>query len=359
MTVVGELHEDLGAVFRETGGHRMVEHYGRPERTHEAVRKGVGTIEMPYGVLEVTGKDRHAFVDNAVSNQVRTTDGVGCYALLLDPDGTVRTDMYIYTAEERFLVLTPADRAEPLADDWSGKTFIQDVEVVVATDRYGVFGVHGPSATEKIASVVTGTAPPVDHLTFVRGKMADTGVTIIRADAPAGEEGFEVVCGADEADAVFDTLINRGLNAVPFGTRTWRTLTLEAGTPLFEPDIEGRIPNALGVRNAIDFEKGCFVGQEVVSRIENRGRPPNHFVGLRPAGMPSDGAAVFDGDEAVGEVTRAAESPSLEAPIALALIDGDPDKVTVRIDGDPTDASVVPLPFVEGSDRSARLPTYP
>ena len=365
MTVIESIHAEHDAQFEERGGRRVVAHYGRPARVHRAVRTVVGVIELGYGVLEVTGDDRHEFVDDAVSNRVPTTDGTGSYALLLDPDGTITTDMYVFDAGERLLLFTPPDRAEPLAEDWRGKTFIQDVAIEVATDDLATFGVHGPKATEKVASVFSAGAPAV-QLTFDRGSMGDSGVTVIRTDAPCGERGFTVVCGVDDAPDVFDSLENRGLNAAPFGYRTWDMLTLEAGTPLFDSELQGRMPNALGLRNAVDFEKGCFVGQEVVSRIENRGRPPGRLVGLECERLPSAGATVAagtDGDpDAIGEITRAVDSPALDVPIAFAMLD-DHEPVagadlTVEVDDEHVAASVEALPFVEGSERSARIPRY-
>ena len=360
MSVVQERHEKHGATYEKRGGRRVVAHYGRPERAHQAVRNGVGVIEAAYGVVVVEGDDRVDYVDNAVSNRIPAEDGEGCYALLLDPQGAITTDMYVYNAGERLLVFVPPGRAAPLAEEWSEKIFIEDVSVRVATDEFGIFGVHGPNATEKIASVLNGAASPDRSRSFVRGTMRDAGVTVVRTDAPAGEESYEVVCVVEDADAVFDALLNHGLNAAAFGHRTWETLTLEAGTPLFESELEGRIPNVVGVRSALDFEKGCYVGQEVVSRIENRGHPNQRLVGLQVSSLPRPGAAVVDGDAAVGEVTRAAKSPTLDEPIALALVETDhPDEVTVNVDGEPVEAAIVELPFVEGSERSARIPAYP
>jgi aminomethyltransferase len=360
MTVLESVHEAHGATFREVGGRRVVDNYGRPERTHRAVRNVVGAMEYGYGVIVVTGEDRVDYVDNAVSNHVPDEDGAGCYALLLDPDGRVDTDMYVYNAGERLLVFTPPQKAEELAAEWADKTFIQDVEFEVATDDFAVFGVHGPKATEKIASVLHQTGTPPAPLTFERGELGDAGVSVIRTDNLAGEESYDVVCSADDAEAVFDTLVNRGLNAVPFGYQTWETLTLEAGTPLFDSEIEGALPNDLGLRNALDFEKGCYVGQEVVSRIENRGHPTQRLVGLAVEECPEPGAAVFAGDEHVGDVTRAAQSPMREAPIALANLSWERPEasLTVRVDGDPVGAQQVDLPFIDGSAQSARLPTY-
>ena len=383
MTLVSDTHGAHGAVYRDRGGRRVVDHYRKPERVGKAVRNVVGAIEMGYGVLAVTGEDRIEFVDNAVSNRVPDEDGQGVYALLLDPQGGIETDMYVYNANERLLVFLPPERTEAVADDWASKVFIQDVAIDDISADLGVFGVHGPKSTEKIASVLGGPGAPEKPLSFVRGSMVDAGVTVIASDAPLGEEGYEVVCAAEDAEEVLDTLLNRGLNAAPFGYRTWDALSAEAGTPLFEYELEGTVPNVLGLRNALDFEKGCYVGQEVVSRVENQGRPSRRLVGIDFDGLadataeidgdadpesydeilPSPGAAVFDGDEAVGEVTRAVVGPAAGDPIALALVRFDAELAdpTVRVGGEEVVVTRADLPFasVEGSAQSARLPTYP
>ncbi len=378
MTVIESLHEDHGATFGDRRGRSVVEHYGRPERAHRAVRNAAGLIESAYGVVVVEGDDRVEYVDNVVTNRVPADDGNGCYALVLDPQGGIEVELYVYNAGERLLLFTPPDLAEDLAEEWSEKVFIQDVEIRVATDDYGIFGIHGPKATEKVASVLNQSSTPDERYSFVRGSMGDEGVTVIRTDALTGEESYEIICGADDAAAVYDTLLNQGLNAAPFGYRTWDTLTIEAGSPLFETELEGRIPNVLGLDHAVDYEKGCFVGQEVVSRVENRGRPSKQLVGLAleasasgesdtdakgsdgDKAVPSSGAAVFDGDDAVGEVTRAETSPMLEYPIALATVEYglETEELTVRVDGEEVPAERTTLPFVEGSDRPARLPNY-
>jgi aminomethyltransferase len=361
MSLVADVHTDHGATFTDRGGREVVDDYGRPDSAARAVHNGVGVIEMGYGVVVVEGDDRVEFVDNAVSNRVPDEDGEGCYALLLDPQGAIETELFVYNAGERLLLFTPPDCATPLLEDWEEKIFIDDVTLRDASADFGVFGVHGPTSTEKIASVLNGAGSPEPELTFVRGRMNDVGVTVIASDNPTGEEGYEVVCAAEEAERVFDTLLTRGLNAAPFGYSTWETLTAEAGTPLFETELCGRLPNVAGVRSAVDFKKGCFVGQEVVSKVENRGRPSQRLVGLRPDAVPDPGAAVFDGDASVGEVTRAVESPSVDAPITLAYLefDTEADGLTVRVGGDEVAAERVDLPFVDGSARSLRLPTYP
>ncbi|WP_336035233.1 aminomethyltransferase family protein [Halobacterium yunchengense] len=393
MTVVRDRHEDHGATFREVAGRALPVDYGRPERTHRAVRNGVGVVEHAFDVVVVTGEDRHEFVDDTVTNRVPTADGDGVYALLLDPQGRIRVDCYVFATGDSLLAFLPAGEGGDVAAEWSDRTFVQDVDVSHRTGDFAVFGVHGPNATEKVASTLGGASPPEDALTFVRGEMEE-GVTVARDDDLAGEEGYLVVCGADDAGQVFETLLVRGLNAVPFGLRTWETLTLEAGTPLYETELAGRVPNVLGLGNAVDYEKGCFVGQEVVSKVANRGRPSGRLVGLaldddalEGAGddegggdalegtgdadlgageggadppLPDAGATVRrDGDD-VGEVTRAAASPLREQRVAFAVVDYDVADGAVAVEAADGDLAgeVVGLPFVECGERSARLPRY-
>jgi aminomethyltransferase len=357
-------HVDHGASFTERSTQRVVAHYGRPDRAARAVRAGVGVVETATDVVSVTGDDRVDFVDNAISNRVPTTDGTGRYAFLLDPDGHVRTDMVLLNAGDRLLLFTPPGQGQPLAADWREKTFIEDVTVEI--EDFVVFGVHGPTATEKIASVLSATTTPETRYDFVRGELGEAPATIVRGDAVLGEEHFTVVCAPEDGPSTFDSLINRGMNAPPFGYETVDALALEAGSACFATELEGRLANDTGLRDAIDFEKGCFVGQEVASRIENRGRPSTHLVGLSPEACPDRGDVVLGGEDTersdIGEVTRALESPTLEEPIAMAAVDAgavNPEAgVTIETEDGRIDATVTALPFVEGSQRSGRIPSY-
>ena len=362
MTLLGPNHEDLGAELVDRTEWAVVDHYGRPAVAHRAVRNGVGVIEMGYGIVSVTGSERVDYVDNIVTNHVPDTDGEGCYAFVLSPQGQITTDCYIYNADEQLLLFTPPSQVDELVADWSEKIFVQDVAVENVSSEFGVFGVHGPSATEKVASVLNHAGAPEPELHFDRGSMGDAGVTVVAGDNPTGEDGYTVICEAEGAPTVFDTLLNHGLNAAPFGYRTWETLTLEAGTPRFETELQGEIPNTVGARHALDFEKGCYIGQEVVSKVENRGRPSKELVGLTTAEVvDADDDILVAGDD-VGRVTRAAESPSLDDPIALGFVSTAADEGAITVDSDahdePVAAERTDLPFVSGSADSLRRPQY-
>jgi len=330
MSVIEAVHEDHGATFREVGGRRVVDDYGRHERTHRAVRNVAGVIEMGYDVREVTGPGRVSAVDAMVSAAVPDEDGAGCYGFILE-SGRIVAEATVYNAAagDRLLVFLPPGRGSVLDDALDS----ENAESTDVTADLAVFGVHGASATEKIASVLsTGGGAPEPAHAFMRGSMGDEGVTVIASDAPTGEEGYEVVCGVDDAPRVFDTLVNRGLNATPFGYRTWESLTLEAGTPLFDSELDGH-------------ERG------VLADGDTNGQ---RLLGLTCEAVPEPGAAVQKAGEEMGFVTRTAVSPTLGKPIAFALADGEPD--AVLIEEGPVPASHAELPFVEGGQRSERCP---
>ncbi|WP_049979695.1 glycine cleavage T C-terminal barrel domain-containing protein [Halolamina rubra] len=348
MTLVAGSHTDHGATFGDRGGRSVVEEYGRPDRAVRAVRNAVGVIEMGYGVVVVSGPERRAVVDDAVTNDVPDADGEGCYALALGREGEIETELFVYDAAQRLLLFTPPGREGLLAEQLSGTG--RDADVREATTEFGVFGVHGPMATEKIASVLHKAGAPAGAYSFVRGSMGDAGVSVVAGDAPGGEESYEVICAADDAAEVWTTLLSRGNGAAPFGYQTFETLTLEAGTPLFDSEIRGERPASVGLT-------------EVAGVGEGSEDPARRLVGLElDAGaddsLPAPGAAVVGDDGVAGELTRARWSPSLSTAIAFAHVDrGDTVRAVRAADGE-LPAERAELPFVEGSDRSRRLPSY-
>lgn len=340
MTVVREVHEDHGATFTEVGGHVIAAQYGRPERAHHAVRRVVGVTEHPYGVLVVTGPDREQLLRSLPTKDTPTEDGQGTYYLHRDERERIVAEAYLYHAGERLLCFAAPGTETLLAEAWRSRASEADlsVEVSLSSSAFGVFGIHGPKATEKVASVLTGPGAPDGRFSFVRGQVGDNGVTVIRTDDLAGEESYEVVSRAADADRVFDALLNHGLNAAPFGHDTWKTLTLEAGTPLFESELLGHQPTALGLSHLTPEPSATDTGR---------------LVGLRPTEVPEAGTALAVDGTQVGTVTRAARTPTLDGPAALASLD---DRGVETVMLEERSVPVSELPLVEGSGRSVRLP---
>jgi aminomethyltransferase len=318
-------------------GPSVVAHYGRPERTYRAVRNVAGVIEHGFGVLVVQGPRRREAVDKQFSNELPEEDA-GTYGFVRQDDG-IAADAYVFDAGDRFLAFVPPDRTGAVVEAWRGTA----CTVSNATTDFAVFGVYGPKATEKIGSVASATAPDTP-LSIARGTIREAGVTIIRDDGLTGEEGYLVVAASDDAEPVFDALINRGLSGAPFGYETWATLTLAAGTPLFETELRDATPATVGVANA--FPDGA-----VPTGSTRRLR------GFTAKSIPESGASASVNGEAIGRVTRARERQDEGEPIGFAILNADVDD-DFTIGDDRISATVTALPFVDGSGRSKRIPHW-
>lgn len=360
MQSLSETIQGLGGTLTEVGGILVPARFSRPEATHRAVRSGVGVTRHPWGVLTVSGEDRGTFLDDTLTCTLPEAEGDVNYGFLLDPDGAIKTDLYLVDAGDRYLCLTAPGTAASLADSLSSRTFIQDVTVDDVTQDHVLFGIHGPAAQTKLNSVMPQGTPPAEALAMERGIIREQGVTVVRLDAPTGERGYVAICRNEDGASVFDALVNLGALATPFGYDTWRALTLEAGTPLYETELTGRTPNVCGQLTAgVSLEKGCFIGQEAVARVANLATPRHRLFGLRASTFPEAPAEVTIEGHRPGTLTRETTSPILDSAIAMALLPADIDVGSVvSVGKDEIEAKVVPLPFVEGGEGSARCPQY-
>jgi folate-binding protein YgfZ len=156
--------------------------------------------------------------------------------------------------------------------------------------------------------------------------------------------GVDVLCDADDTDAVREALLSAG--ATPVSEQAAEIVRVERGRPRYGHELDdATIPQEAGLNDrAVSFTKGCYVGQETVARLFYRGKPNRHLRGLRLSEPVPAGAQLHLGERAVGKVSSSLVSPT-HGPIALALVrreaaPGD----TVTVEGGAT-ATVVELPF--------------
>ena len=336
---------------------------GPPPDGYDALRTAAAwNVPSDRGWIAVGGADRATFLQGLLTNDVAAlTPGGGCYSAYLTPQGRMIADMHVLAESERIVVDVHLDVKDRLLQRWDDLIFTEDVRLTDLTPETAAVDLHGPGA-EDVAAEVAGGAEG-DGLMALNahraGRVAAHNVSVARLDS-LGIPGYRVRIAPPGARALRSALIGTG--AAEATPEACRTVRIESGRPVFPIDMDtGTIPLEAGItERAIDFDKGCYVGQEVIIRILHRGqgRIARRLTGLTlDAGgdilAPRSGAAVAgdDGAEA-GHITSAAYSPALGCPIALAylpraLADTPGARVTVATAaGGQTSATVTPLPFV-------------
>jgi len=184
-------------------------------------------------------------------------------------------------------------------------------------------------------------------------------IVCVRTDT-TGEIGYTLYTAADGLEPLWKTLITEGsqFNGQPIGWNALESLRIEAGIPRYGTELtDAVIPLEAELEYAIDFEKGCYIGQEIVARMKYRGHPNRLLRGIEIDGNPASqddcklqpNAPVFNGDKEVGWVTSSTFAPTLAKEIALGYVRiavTEPgSRVQIETSDGRVDATVVQLPF--------------
>jgi folate-binding protein YgfZ len=317
-----DLHAAAGAVFVSPCDIELPESYGDAGAEYEAVRHGVGLIDHGnLGALEVTGRDRASFLHAMLSNDVKSLGpGQGCQAAFLDVHGKVQALLLVWALEDRILIVTPdgtAGRTNEMLDRYlfSEKAYFRD-----ATGERSLLLLAGPEAPA-LGERLTGARPPEAAWSHVAARLGESEVRLVRGGGETGEAEVWIVGAAADGPALWTALTSAG--ARPVGLRAHESLRIEAGTPYLGHDVDETVllPE-IPLERWVSHTKGCYIGQEVVVRIRDRGHVNRHLRGLVVDGdtLPLPGADVLADGAEIGKVTSGAWSFGLKRPIALAYL---------------------------------------
>jgi folate-binding protein YgfZ len=346
-----DLHAAAGATFITPCGIELPEAYGDPAAEYETVRRGAGLIDHGNrGVLEVTGRDRASFLHAMLSNDVKSlAPGQGCQAAFLDVHGKVQTLLLVWVLDDKLLVVTPGGAAAKTSEALDRYLFSEKAYFRDATGELSLLMLAGPQAAV-LAERLTGTLPPERAWSHVGARLGDLDVRLVRGEGETGEAEVWIVSAVANGPGVWRAALAAG--ARPVGARAHESLRIEAGTPYLGHDVDDTVllPE-IPIERWVSYTKGCYIGQEVIVRIRDRGHVNRHLRGLVLDGetLPPHGAAVLAGDAEVGAVTSAAWSFGLKRPIALGYVrrqHAEPGTtLSVRTDAGMVPARVAALPL--------------
>jgi aminomethyltransferase len=259
--------------------------------------------------------------------------------------------VYRLTDSDAYGVVCNASNRERVVAHFERNKGGRDARMADSTLDTAMIAVQGPKALATAQQVFDGPLAGLKYYHHVSGEALGTPASASRTGY-TGEDGFELVVHRDLAEALWTRLLEYGhpYGCQPCGLGARDTLRLEAAMPLYGHELGEEIdPYSVGLGMFIKLDKGDFIGREALR--EKKAAPPKARIGLALRGkrIAREGAAVVVEGRAVGAVTSGTFSPTLQKPLAMAMVSAPAPAaggtVGVDIRGQVEEADVVQLPF--------------
>ena len=283
-----------------------------------ALVAGCGIYRPDRALISLTGRDRVRWLNGMVSNNIRDLPAAhGVYAFVLTPQGHIQADLYAFSRSENLLIETERAQSAALLQIFRKYIIMDKVEIEDLSEKTAVFSVTGPKSGEVLASL--GLAEILETLQLTDVNWNGAAVTLIRGDNPS-VPNYELWVPAEQAESVWNALLQAG--GVEIHEQTLETFRILCGVPKVGQDIrEKTLPHETGQERALNFNKGCYIGQEIVERIRSRGAVHKTFVGFEVEGpVPSAGTKIQSEGKDVGEITSITAEPLNQKRLALGYL---------------------------------------
>jgi folate-binding protein YgfZ len=309
------------------------------------LRSGCGIFDLGWRAqMTAAGKDRVRWLHNMVTNNVRDLAlKRGNYNFVLNAQGRILGDLCIFNRGEYLLLETDRSQVNTLLSTLKRFIIMDKVELSEAGNERAAIGICGPKAAETLAAcgiAADGMAP----LEVRDAQIGNTAVTIIRGPEQK-PNWYELWSDRNQAQAIHDRLRHAG--AQPVGAEALEVWRVLHGIPQYGQDIRDRdLPQETEQDCALNFTKGCYIGQEIVERIRSRGQVHRKFTGFEFDRMPALGKYDLEG-RTLAEITTAVHVPATagERLIGLGYLRREAAAPGTEVDLGGIKARVVELPF--------------
>jgi aminomethyltransferase len=283
---------------------------------YEALREGAAWLDLASrGKIVARGADRARLLHAMSTNHVQQlAPGSGCYAFFLNAQGRILGDANIFCRDEDFLLDTEPETHQALVAHLDHYIIADDVTLEDVTPLMTTLGVEGPHAAE--VALALGLAIPPSP-----GAFSGARDVMVANLSDTGAPGFWIIAPAEAASELTGELVAAG--AVAADAAAARVVRLENGKPRYGEDITAaHLPQETGAIHALHFNKGCYIGQEIVERVRSRGHVNRLLARLQidSPSAPAGGTPIEAGGKQVGEITSAAWSPALGKTVALGYV---------------------------------------
>ena len=271
--------------------------------------------------LAITGEDRVRWLNGMVTNNVKDlAPARGNYNFVLNPQGRIMGDLYAYNFGDYFLIDTERAQLSNLIKLFEHFIIMDDVELRDRSEELVALGVQGPGATEVLKKAGV-PDPGLKPMQVARLTWKDSSLFLTRM---ASDEflTYEIWGSPAVIAELWKTLTQSG--AKPVGSEALEKFRVAIGFPKYGTDIGERdLPQETDQEHALNFAKGCYVGQEIVERIRSRGNVHRKFHGFILEGaLPDRGTKLQADGKDVGEITSVNRIPTQngDRPVALGYI---------------------------------------
>ena len=343
--------EGLGAAaVSEYRGATTAARFADPQAEFAALRSGCGVYDLGFRAkISLTGGDRVRWLNGMVTNNIRDLAAShGIFAFLLNPQGHILGDLYAYNCGESITVDTDSGQAEKILATFDHYIIMDDVEVTNLGDQVTALGIAGPKSSEVLAAAGF-TVPEMQELELKSVAWQGMDCTLVRGEDPE-HLSYEIWLAPDRVRQLWDAFVVAG--AMPAGFEAVELQRIVSGIPRYGVDIRERdLPQETEQARALNFNKGCYVGQEIVERIRSRGAVHRKFTGflINGAVLIAAGAKIVSGDKEVGELTSSAslQLPSGNKTVALGYIRRELGVPGREVSLGTAKATIAQLPFTE------------
>ncbi|MBS1260738.1 MAG: Aminomethyltransferase [Calditrichaeota bacterium] len=352
-TALYERHVAAGAKIVPFAGYLMPIQYHSINAEHRKVRESAGVFDVSHmGEIWIKGEGALDFVNRiTVNNASKLQTNQAQYSGMLHENGGFVDDLIVYRYPDRFLlVVNAANREKDFA--WIKQHAPSGVEVKNASNRITLLAVQGRNAPAIVQKLTDTKLDEIKFYWFREGEIAGRRA-IISATGYTGEAGFELYVDNEDAEHVWDAVLEAGkeFEIEPVGLGARDTLRLEMRFALYGNDIdETTNPLEAGLGWITKVNKGEFIGRDAVMQVKEKGIT-RKLVGfeVEDKAIPRKNYQCYQSDTKIGKVTSGAWSPSLDKGIGLAYLDKEFTAVGTKFEldvrGKRKPARVVETPF--------------
>lgn len=278
--------------------------FGNDEVAVQAAQEGVAIADRSHwGRFELTDRDRQTFLHNQSTNQIQSLQpGTGCDTVFVTSTARTLDLATVYVLNEAVRVVVSPTRREYLMQWLDRYIFFGDkVKLQDITESTAMFSLIGPASTALLQRL--GVNGPGDAVYASHQSVTIAGQPVqVAVGSGLATEGYTLILEQTGAASLWSALVEAG--AVPLGDRVWEQLRIQQGRPAPDHELTEDY-NAVEacLWQAISINKGCYIGQETIARLDTYKGVKQQLWGLRLSQPVLPGAAILVNDEKVGVLT--------------------------------------------------------